>query len=68
MHTKSDNIAVMMGSETDELIEELFKSFLERCQEELEESMKGSKFIFDNADALSYDLNKTRGGSCIDSP
>ena len=27
MRTKSDNIAVMMGSETDEVMEELFKSF-----------------------------------------
>ena len=33
MHTKSDNIAVMMVNETDEVIEELFKSFLQRCQE-----------------------------------
>ena len=30
MHTKSDNIAIMMGSETDEIIEELFKSLLKR--------------------------------------
>ena len=37
MHTKSDNIAVMVGSETDEVIEELFKSFLQRYQEGLEE-------------------------------
>ena len=29
-HTKSDNIVVMMGSETDEVTEELFKSFLQR--------------------------------------
>ena len=28
MRTKSDNIDVMMGSETDEVIEELFKSLL----------------------------------------
>ena len=39
MRTKSDNIAVMMGSETDEVTEELFKSFLQRYQEGLEESM-----------------------------
>ena len=30
MHTKSDNIEIMMGSETDEIIEELFKSLLKR--------------------------------------
>ena len=28
MHTKSDSIEVMMGSETDEIIEELFESIL----------------------------------------
>ena len=28
MHTKSDNIEIMMGSETDETIEELFESLL----------------------------------------
>ena len=33
MHTKSDNIAVIMGSETDELIEELFKCHWQRYQE-----------------------------------
>ena len=27
MHTKSNNVEIMMGSETDETIEELFKSF-----------------------------------------
>ena len=70
MRTKSDNIVVMMGSETDEVIEEIFKSFLQRYQEGLEESIRGSDFIFDSADLLYYDLNKislSRGGSYIDS-
>ena len=60
-----------MGSETHEIIEELFKSLLQRYQEGLEESMRGSKFIFDCADALYYNLNKislNRGESYIDSP
>ena len=30
MHTKSNNLEIMVGSETDEIIEELFKSFLQR--------------------------------------
>ena len=71
MRTKCDNRDVMLGSETDEIIEERFKSLLQRYQEELEESMGGSYFIFDSADALYYDLNKislSRGGSYIDSP
>ena len=60
-----------MGSETDEIIEELFEPLLERCQEGLQESMRGSEFIFDSVDALYYDLNKvslSRGRSYIDSP
>ena len=40
MHSKFDNIEIMIGSETDEIIEELFKSLLHRCQAGSEESMK----------------------------
>ena len=58
MLTKSDNIEIMMGSETDEIIKELFKSLLQRYQEGLEELMKGSEFIVDSVNALYYDLNK----------
>ena len=64
--TQSNNIEIMMGSETDEVTEGLFHSFLQRYQEKLEESMS-----FDRVDALYYNLNKTslkRGGSYIDSP
>ena len=35
-----------MGNETDEIIKELFESLLQRYQEGLEESMKGSEFFF----------------------
>ena len=30
MHTKSDNIEIMIGNETDEVTEELFNSLLQR--------------------------------------
>ena len=46
MHAKSDNIEIMMRSETDEIMEELFKFFLKRYQEGLEESMRGIEFTF----------------------
>ena len=58
MHAKSNNVEIMMVSETNEIIKELFKSLLQRYQEGLEESMKGSDFKFDSVDALYYDLNK----------
>ena len=60
MHTKSRNIEIMMGSETNDIIEELSESFLQNYQERLEESMKGSEFIFDSVDLLYYHLQKTR--------
>ena len=69
MHTKSDNLEI--SSDTDEVIEDLFKSLLQRYQEGLEEKMKGSEFVFDGVNALYYDLNKIsldRGGSHIKSP
>ena len=37
MDSKSDNIEIMMGSETDDIIDELLKLFLQRYQEKLEE-------------------------------
>ena len=52
MHTKSNNIVIMMGSETDEIIEEFFKSLLKKYQEGLEESMRGSEFVFDSDNSL----------------
>ena len=44
MHTKSDNEEIMIGSHTSDVIKELFKSFLQRYQESLQEKMKGSDF------------------------
>ena len=35
MHTTSDNIETMIGGETDEIIEEIFYSFLQRYQKRL---------------------------------
>ena len=71
MRTKSNNVEIVMGSETDEIIEELFKSFFQKYQEGLEESMRGSELAYNSVDALFYNLNKViliRGGSYIDSP
>ena len=61
----------MNGSDTDEIIEELLESFLQRYEQNLEEKMKGSDFEFDGVNFLYHDFNKislNRGGSYIDSP
>ena len=71
MHTRSDNEEFMNGSDTDEIIEGLFESFLQKYEDNLQEKMKGSDFEFDGANFLYYDFNKisiNRGGSYIDSP
>ena len=71
MHTKKINVEIMVGSETNEIIKDLFESFLQKYQEGLEESMRGSEFVYDRVDVLYYNLNKVslnRNGSYIDSP
>ena len=70
MHSKSDNIEILIGKETNESIEEHFESLLQRYQKGLEE-MRGSEFVFDNVDSLHYKLHKINlngGGLYIDSP
>ena len=70
MHTKGDNITIMSGIETDDVINELFNTFRWRYQEGLETKMKGSSYIFKRIDLLEYDLHKislNRGSSYIDS-
>ena len=59
MHIKSNNIEVTMGSKTDEIIDEPFKSLLQNYQKGLKESMRGSNFVFDGVNLLYYDLQKT---------
>ena len=71
MHTRSVNEEFMNGSDMDEIIKELFKSLLQRYQENLQEKMRCSDFAFDGVNFLYYDFNKIsigRGGSYIDSP
>ena len=71
MHTRSDNEEFMNDSDTDEIIEGLFESFLQKYEENLQGKMKGLDFEFDGVNFLYYDFNKisiNRGGSYIDSP
>ena len=42
MHTRSDNIEIMIGDDNDDIIEELFKSFLQKYEENLQNKMRGS--------------------------
>ena len=68
MHTRSENIGIMIGDDNDDIIEELF---LQKYEENLQNKMRGSDFEFDGVLTLYYDFNEislNRGGSYIDSP
>ena len=70
MHSKSDNIEIMISDEADEVIKELFDSLKNRYQSNLE-SMKGSEFVFDCVHLMYYKCHKVNlnhGGSYVDSP
>ena len=47
MHSKSNNIEIMINDKADEAIEEPFQSLISRYQIGLETSMKGSDSVFD---------------------
>ena len=71
MHTKSDNITIMSGIETEDVVNELFNTFRKRYQEGLVTKMKGSSFTFERIDLLEYHRHKislNRGSSYINSP
>ena len=66
MYTKSNNIEIMTGTETDDIIDEIFEPLLQKYQEGLEESMRRKEFILDSVDLLYYNLQKlslNRNGS-----
>ena len=68
MHSKSDNIEIVINDEADKIIEKLFLSLLSTYQIRLETSMKGGDFIFDCVHWLHYKIDFKQGGSYIDSP
>ena len=70
MHSKSDNIEIMINNEADEAIKELFDSLKNRYQNNLE-SMKGTEFVFDYVQLLYYkchEINLNCGGLYLDYP
>ena len=70
MHSKSDDIEIMINNEADKVIKELFDSLKNRYQNNLE-SIKGNEFVFDYVNLLYYKCHKidpNLGGSYIDSP
>ena len=71
MFTRSILEEFMIGSETEEIAEKLIMSILQKYQDNLQNKMKGSDFIFNGINYLYYDLNRktiSKGGSYIESP
>ena len=71
MHSKSDNIELMINNKAEEVIEELFETFLNRHQIGLETSIRDSDFVFDCFYLLYYKCHKIKfklDGSFTDSP
>ena len=71
MHTRSVCEEFMSGSETEEIVEKLFRSLLQRYQNNSNEKMRGSDFIFNGVNYLFYDFNRvsiSKGGSYMESP
>ena len=71
MYSKSDNFGIMMGGNTNEIIRNLFNSLLIRYQRRLQESMRGSEFLFDYVEFLNYIIHKVdlkRSRSYIETP
>ena len=68
MFTRSTPEEFMIGSETEEVAENLIMSTLQKYQDNLQNKMKGSDFIFNG---IKYHLNRitiSKGGSYIESP
>ena len=71
MYTRSTPEEIIIGSETKEVAENLIMSILQKYQDNLQNKMKGSDFIFNGINYLYYDLNRitiSKGGSYIESP
>ena len=70
MHTKSDNVEIMNGTDTSGAINKRINFFMKRYQEGLATKMKGSSYIFERIDLLEYHLHKislNRGSSYTES-
>ena len=57
MYTRRTPEEIIIGSETEEVAENLNMQLLQKYQDNLQNKMKGSDFIFNGVNYLYYDLN-----------
>ena len=55
----SSNESIMWGRDTDDIIRELFTSFLRDYQEQLKK-IKGSDFVYESVELMDYKLHRVR--------
>ena len=70
-YVKSDNKEIILGNDTNDIINERFESFLSNYQKEEQVLRNGSNYTFESVDELNIHFHKTqlkRGKSYIDSP
>ena len=58
MHSRIENIEIMINAKANKVVEELFQSLLSGYQIGMETSMKGSNFAFDCVNLLCYKCHK----------
>ena len=67
-HSKSDNVEIMRGRSTNDILNKLIESFKQRYQEGLETRMRDSSYVFNYVKLLEYHFHKisiSRGSSYI---
>ena len=71
MLIRSNPMEFMNGSETEKIIESLYRSLLQKYNDNLQEKMRRSDFVFNGINYFYYDFNRvsiSKGGSYIESP
>ena len=63
MHSKNNNMEIMMNNEADEVIKNFFDSVKDRYQNNLE-SIKGSESSFNGVQLLYYKCHKINRNNC----
>ena len=63
MHSKNNNMEIMMNNEADEVIKNFFDSVKDRYQNNLE-SIKGSESSFNGVQLLYYKCHKINWNNC----
>ena len=59
IYVSSNCESIMWGSDTDDIIRELFRSFLHNYQQELK-IIKGNDFLFESVELMDYKLHIVR--------